>query len=107
MTDKAAIEVQLDEMAKLAPQRVPGLNAVVGLDLPGEGGGQWTLRFVDGGMTWTEGMDPAADATLKVSAKDWDALGRGKLNPMTAFMTGRLKVTGNMAVIMRLQALMQ
>jgi len=107
MADKAAIEAQLDEMAKIAPQKVPGLKAVVGLDLPGEGGGQWTLRFAEGGMTWTEGMDPAAEATLKVSAKDWDALGQGKLNPMTAFMTGRLKVSGNMAVIMRMQALLQ
>lgn len=107
MVDQAAIEAQLDEMARLAPQKVPGLNAVVGLDMPGEGGGQWTLRFANGDMTWTKGLDPAAEATLKVSAKDWDALGRKQLNPMTAFMTGRLKVSGNMAAIMRLQALLQ
>jgi putative sterol carrier protein len=107
MPDKATIEAQLEEMVRLAPQKVPGLTAVVGLDLGGEGGGKWSLHFVNGAMTWAEGLDPAAEATLKVSAKDWDALGQKKLNPMTAFMTGRLKVVGNMAVIMRLQALLQ
>ena len=105
--DKATLEAQLDELAKLAPQKVPGLSALVGLDLAGEGGGRWTLRFAGGAMTWTEGLDPAVEATLKLSAKDWDALGQKKLNPMTAFMTGRLKVVGNMAVVMRLQALLQ
>lgn len=107
MLDKAAIEAQLDELVKLAPQKVPGLSAVVGLDLAGEGGGQWTLRFAGGSMAWAEGLDPAVEATLKLSAKDWEALGQKKLNPMTAFMTGRLKVVGNMATIMKLQSLLQ
>jgi putative sterol carrier protein len=107
VTDKATIEAQFAEVAQIAPQKLPGLNAVVGLDLTGEGGGQWTLRFVDGAMTWAEGLDPAAEATLKVAAKDWDALVRKQLNPISAFMTGRLKVVGNMAVIMKLQPLFQ
>lgn len=107
MTDKASIEAQLDETAKITQQKVPGLNAVVGLDLGGEGGGQWTLRFVNGAMTWAESLDPAAEATLKLAAKDWDALTRKQLNPVSAFMTGRLKVVGNMAVIMKLQTLFQ
>jgi len=107
VTDKATIEALLDETAMIAPDKVPGLDAVVGLDLAGEGGGQWTLRFTGGAMTWSEGLDPAAGATLKVSAKDFDALCRRQLNPISAFMTGRLKVVGNMAIIMKLQPLFQ
>jgi putative sterol carrier protein len=107
VTEKAAIDAQLAEVARLVPQKLPNLTAVVGLDLTGEGGGQWTLRFASGAMTWGEGLDPAAEATLKVSSKDWDALVRGQLNPVSAFMTGRLKVVGNMAVIMKLQPLFQ
>jgi putative sterol carrier protein len=107
MADKAAIEALLVETAKLAPAKLPGFDAVVGLDLAGEGGGQWTLKFVAGALTTAEGIDPAATATLKLSANDFEALCRKQLNPMSAFMSGRLKVVGNMAVVMRLQALFQ
>jgi putative sterol carrier protein len=107
MTDKSSTEALFEEAAKIAPQKVPGLNAVVGVDLAGEGGGQWTIHFTDGALTWVEGLEPAAEATLKMSAKDWDALSHKQLNPVSAFMTGRLKVVGNMAVIMRLQSLFQ
>jgi putative sterol carrier protein len=97
----------LQGVATAAPSKVPGLDAVVGLDLSGEGGGQWTLTFVGGALTWAQGLSPACTATLKMSASDFEALGKRQLNPISAFMSGRLKVVGNMAVVMKLQPLFQ
>ena len=107
MADQGRIDALLQEVAKLAPAKVPGLDAVVGLDLAGEGGGQWTLKFVGGVLTWTQGLDSVCTATLKLTAKDYEALCNKQLNPISAFMSGRLKVIGNMAIVMKLQPLFQ
>ncbi len=49
--------------------------------------------------------DSKADCTIGVSASDLQALMSGDLNPMSAFMFGKLKVTGDMSVAMKLQSL--
>ena len=45
----------------------------------------------------------AADTTIKVSWDDWQAMTAGTLDGMTAFMTGKLKVEGDMSNAMQLQ----
>ena len=50
--------------------------------------------------------DTDADSTVKVSWEDWQALAGGTLNPMTAFMSGKLKVEGDMSVAMQLQSVL-
>lgn len=49
--------------------------------------------------------DKEADATVKVSLEDFNNLLTGDLNPMTAFMSGKIKVDGDMGVAMKLQKL--
>jgi putative sterol carrier protein len=46
----------------------------------------------------------AADTTIKVSWDDFQSLASGALDGMTAFMTGKLKVEGDMGNAMQLQA---
>ena len=48
----------------------------------------------------------AADTTIKVSWEDWQALSSGQLDPMTAFMGGKLKVEGDMSAAMQLQGVL-
>ena len=47
-----------------------------------------------------------ADTTIKVSWADWQALAAGELDGMTAFMTGKLKVEGDMSNAMQLQGVL-
>lgn len=49
--------------------------------------------------------DLDADCTIKVSKEDFIALASGNLDPMMAFMSGKLKVEGDMSVAMGLQSL--
>jgi acyl-CoA dehydrogenase len=49
--------------------------------------------------------DREAACTVDVSLEDFDALLNGQLNPMNAFMMGKLRVTGDMAVAMKLQSI--
>ncbi|MDQ3144038.1 MAG: SCP2 sterol-binding domain-containing protein [Pseudomonadota bacterium] len=48
----------------------------------------------------------AADTTIKVSWDDWQAMSDGQLDGMTAFMTGKLKVEGDMSNAMQLQGVL-
>ena len=54
----------------------------------------------------TEDADAAADTTIKVSWADWQAMTAGQLDGMTAFMTGKLKVEGDMSNAMQLQGVL-
>ena len=47
-----------------------------------------------------------ADTTIKVSWDDWQQLASGQLDGMTAFMTGKLKVEGDMSNAMQLQGVL-
>ena len=50
--------------------------------------------------------DGAADTTIKVAWEDWQAMSDGKLDGMTAFMQGKLKVEGDMSNAMQLQGVL-
>lgn len=75
-----------------------GLGKTLKFNLKGEG-----FIYIDTGAVSNE--DKPADLTLTISIKDLIALGQGKLDPMTAVMTGALGLS-DMAVAMGLQGKM-
>lgn len=44
-------------------------------------------------------------ATIKMAAEDYAKMTRGELNAMTAFMTGKIKVDGDLNTVMKFQSL--
>ena len=62
--------------------------------------------LLDGANNLVTEADMAADTTIKVSWDDWQAMTRGELDGMTAFMTGKLKVEGDMSNAMQLQGVL-
>ena len=71
------------------------------------------LDFADQGAVLLDGKNNqvteeggAADTTIKVSWADWEAMAAGQLDGMTAFMTGKLKVEGDMSNAMQLQGVL-
>jgi putative sterol carrier protein len=50
--------------------------------------------------------DGAADTTIKIDWNDFEAMRRKELDPMTAFMSGKLKVEGDMSTAMQLQGVL-
>lgn len=47
----------------------------------------------------------AADCTLKMSLSSFEKIISGDMNPMMAFMTGKMKVDGDKAIAMKLSSL--
>jgi putative sterol carrier protein len=87
------------------PKRLAGVNAVVLFDLAGEGGGQWTATIKDGQFDLVEGAKSPSNVTFKMKAADFTGIVNGTLNPVAAFMQGRVRVEGDMSVAMQLQTL--
>ena len=68
-----------------------------------DGEGDFYLDIGDGNCKLCEGVAPEVTATIKTAAQTWIDLSLGKINPMTAFMTGKVTVKGHMGDIMKLQ----
>ena len=90
------LEASVDE-SKLA-----GMNNSYLFDIDGEG--QWVVVVTDGKLTVTEGPGDA-ETTITTSGETFDKIASGDQNPTTAYMTGKLKVKGDMGAAMKLQKL--
>jgi putative sterol carrier protein len=82
--------------------RLAGMNNSYLFDIEGEG--QWLVTVSDGSLNVAEGGGDA-DATITTSAETFDKIVAGEQNPTTAYMTGKLKIKGDMGAAMKLQKL--
>jgi putative sterol carrier protein len=102
-----------EEVAKIFPQMVErfdptkaeGVNALIQFDLSGDNGGAYWLRLGDGQAEVGEGKIDNARMTLVSSADDFAAMMTGGLNPMQAFMTGKIKIKGDTGLALKLMPL--
>jgi putative sterol carrier protein len=78
-------------------------SGLIAFELGGEGGGSFWLKVHQGALDMGEGAPPAeADAILRAEASDLMKIMSGELNPMMAFMSGKVKVERNMGMVMKL-----
>ena len=86
------------------PDKAAGEKAMFQFDFSGAAGGRFWTKVADGTCASGNGDAPEkADITILSSAEDWVAVVNGELNPMTAFMAGKIKVQGNMGLALKLQ----
>jgi putative sterol carrier protein len=68
--------------------------------------GDHGVILLDGAGSQVTESDSAADTTIKTSWDDWQKMAGGELDGMTAFMTGKLKIEGDMSNAMQLQGVL-
>lgn len=83
--------------------RTAGMHNTFAFDI--EGVGQWTVTVDDGTVTVVEGAG-AADCTIRANEKTMTKIVTRKSNPTTAYMTGKLKIDGDMGAALKLQKLL-
>ncbi len=91
--------------ANFKSDKAAGMKAVYQWDITGEGGGKWHAEIADQKCTVKEGEHASPNITITVAAKDWLDIINGKLDGQMAFMSGKLKVKGDMSLAMKLKTL--
>jgi putative sterol carrier protein len=82
--------------------KTAGMNNSYVFDI--DGAGQWKVDVDDGKVTVTEGGGEA-DVTIQSSQETFERIVAGEQNPTSAYMTGKLKIKGDMGAAMKLQKL--
>jgi len=87
------------------PEKAGNTNATIQFDLSGEQAGKWFLKVADGQASANEGQVENPTLTLLADGRDAVKIFTGKMDPTAAFMSGKLKVKGDMGLAMRMQSM--
>lgn len=85
--------------------KAEGFSAIIQFDLSGDSGGQWYVTVDDGDAAVEKGSAGEPAATIRMSASDFVDMMTGDLDPMNAFMMGKVKVEGDLNTVMKFQTL--
>jgi putative sterol carrier protein len=101
---KQAFEMMPSRFNKEAAK---GLNAIYQFDLSGDGGGKWHVLINNDSCEVKEGPHPSPSITISMAAQDYLDMLSGKLNGQVAFMSGKLRIAGDMGLALKMQSLFQ
>jgi putative sterol carrier protein len=82
-----------------------GMQAVYQFDLTGDDGAKYNFVVNDGNLEVNEGSHEKPNITVTMAGPDFISMTTGKLNPQMAFMSGKLKIAGDMGLAMKMQTL--
>ena len=88
--------------SKTDTEKTAGMSNSYVFDI--EGVGEWKVDVDDGKVTVTEGGGDA-DVVISTSQETFEKIVAGDVNPTSAYMTGKLKINGDMGAAMKLQKL--
>ena len=87
---------------RVDPSKTAGVNNSYLFEI--EGAGQWKVDVRDGNVSVSEGTGDA-DVTITATEENFEKIASGELNPTSAYMSGKLKIKGDMGAAMKLQKL--
>jgi len=103
LTPKEIFDVKIPENLQNDPDKVAGMNAIYQFNITGDAGGSWYVDLTASPPAVAEGTSDNANCTITCTADDFVGIVTGKLNGQMAFMTGKLKIAGDMGLAMKLQ----
>jgi len=96
----------IDAALKHDPAAAKGKEGVYQFDLQGEDGGIFQMIIDENGGRAVKGAEKEPNVILILEADHFKDLVAKELNPTVAFMSGKLKIKGNMGLALKLQTLL-
>jgi putative sterol carrier protein len=87
---------------RVDPAKTAGMNNSYVFEI--DGAGTWKVDVRDGAVSVAEGGGDA-DCTISATEETFRKIASGEQNPTTAYMTGKLKIKGDMGAALKLQKL--
>ena len=102
----------IDQVFAVLPERFNAaaarrMNSVIQFNLSGDGdnAGQYHTIIKDGTLEVKKGVHPSPSMTVTMAGSDYVAMMTGKLADQLAFMSGKLKITGDMRPFIKMKSL--
>jgi putative sterol carrier protein len=84
-----------------------GVNGVFQFDISGDDPMEFFFKLDDGAPTVGEGTSDSPSITISMASSDFKDMVDGKLNGTMAFMSGKLKIKGDMSLAMKLESIIK
>ncbi len=84
------------------PEKAVGVEAVIQFHFTGKEAGSWITTIKEGSCEVAEGEASKATLTLSADSQDYLDVVTGKLNGTRAFMLGKLKLSGDLNLAMKM-----
>jgi alkyl sulfatase BDS1-like metallo-beta-lactamase superfamily hydrolase len=102
MTTKQVFSEKVAVKLNENPGQSKAIGGVYEFNVPDAENSIWTIDLTKDADFVTEGSSGKADVTITISESDLSDIIEKKLNPQMAFMSGKLKVKGNMGMALKL-----
>ena len=103
---KDVFEKHIPAKLQAKPDVVGKINAIYQFNIGGPGGGTWSVDCTQPGGKVQPGTSANAKCTVAATDQNFLDIVNGKLNPQMAFMSGKLKIQGDMGLAMKLQQIL-
>jgi hypothetical protein len=99
---KDVFERHIPARLQSKPDVVAKINAIYQFVISGPRGGSWSVDCTQPGGKVASGTAAAAKCTVAATDQHFLDIVNGKLNPQMAFMSGKLKIQGDMGLALKL-----
>lgn len=94
-----------DLVTRFRPQAAQSLCATYQLHLTGDSGGTWHLSIADQRCNLSSGPADNPNVTITMTSEDFNQLTAGHLDAVSAYLSGRIQIAGDIGLVTRLQSL--
>ncbi|MFH1357448.1 MAG: SCP2 sterol-binding domain-containing protein [bacterium] len=106
MTSEEIFNEKITEKLNGNVEKAKGINAIYAFELIGDTPETWTIDLTKDSDFVTKGAEGTPNCTVSIKLEDLADIVEKKINPQMAFMTGKLKVKGDMGLALKIGAIL-
>jgi len=89
--------------SRFKPDKAADIDVTVQVKITGLNGGNWAVTIKNQKLDIKEGTHPSPTLSLEMAETDYIDLINGKMSGEKAFLTGKLRFKGNIALALKLR----